>query len=56
MSPGGAQRPGSGGELTDPVGAVHSLVLWAGELSPVGARAEALRWERVGVWGRDGDF
>ena len=53
LSPGGAQRPGSGGELTDPAGAVHSLVLWTGELSPVGARAEALRWGWVGVVGRD---
>jgi hypothetical protein len=34
-------RPGSGGQATNPAGAVHRLVLWAGGLSTAGARPEA---------------
>jgi hypothetical protein len=34
-------RPGSGGQATNPAGAVHRLVLWAGGLSTAGAHAQA---------------
>jgi len=35
------QRPGSGGQATDPAGAVHRLVLWTGGLSTAGGSQSA---------------
>ena len=39
------QIPGSGGQVTDPAGAIHRLVLWVGDLSMAGVtcRYRAIR-------------
>jgi len=37
-----SSKPGSGGQATNPEGAVHKLVLWAGGLSTAGACSKAV--------------
>lgn len=47
-----APASGSGGLLTNPAGAVHKFILWAGELSTAGASCGGLCAGRAACWPR----